>query len=64
MMMYGEEEIQLSLMLLLLYPWGKSPWYPLGRRLVGPQSWCGHGGEEKKPPAPAGNRTPVIHSTA
>jgi hypothetical protein len=31
----------------LLYPQGKSPWYPLGRRLGGPQSRSGHGGEEK-----------------
>jgi hypothetical protein len=23
----------------LLYPQGKSPWYPLGRRLGGPQRW-------------------------
>jgi hypothetical protein len=30
-----------------LYPQGKSPWYPLDRRLGGPQSWSGHGGEEK-----------------
>jgi hypothetical protein len=28
-------------------PPGKSPWYPLGRRLVGPQSRSGCGGEEK-----------------
>jgi hypothetical protein len=30
-----------------LYPQGKSPWYPLGRRLGGPQSRSGGGGEEK-----------------
>jgi len=30
-----------------LYPQGKSPWYPLDRRLGGPQSHSGHGGEEK-----------------
>jgi hypothetical protein len=30
-----------------LYPQGKSPWYPLDRRLGGPQSSSGHGGEEK-----------------
>jgi hypothetical protein len=29
------------------YPQGKSPWYPLDRRLGGPQSCSGHGGEEK-----------------
>jgi len=31
----------------LLYPQGKSPWYPLDRRLDGPQSNSGSGGEEK-----------------
>jgi hypothetical protein len=31
----------------LLYPQGKSPWYPLDRRLGGPQGLSGHGGEEK-----------------
>jgi hypothetical protein len=31
----------------LLYPQGKSPWYPLDRRPGGPQSWSGCGGEEK-----------------
>jgi hypothetical protein len=30
-----------------LYPQGKSPWYPLDRRLGGPQSRSGRGGEEK-----------------
>jgi hypothetical protein len=28
-------------------PPGKSPWYPLDRRLCGPQSRSGRGGEEK-----------------
>jgi hypothetical protein len=28
-------------------PQGRSPWYPLDRRLGGPQSRSGHGGEEK-----------------
>jgi hypothetical protein len=32
---------------LPIYPQGKSPWYPLCRRLGGPQSRCGLGGEEK-----------------
>jgi hypothetical protein len=27
-----------------LYPWGKDPWYPLDRRLDGPQSWYGRRG--------------------
>jgi hypothetical protein len=30
-----------------LYPQGKSPWYPLDRRLGGPLSHSGRGGEEK-----------------
>jgi len=30
-----------------LYPKGKNHWYPLDRRLCGPQNWSGHGGEEK-----------------
>jgi hypothetical protein len=30
-----------------LYPQGNSPWYPLDRRLGGPQSRSGRGGEEK-----------------
>jgi hypothetical protein len=44
-----------------LYPQGKSPRYPLDRRLGGPQSRSGHGGEEEKSQrAPVGNWTPVI----
>jgi len=30
-------------------PQGKSPQYPLNRRVGGSQSWSGHGGEEKNP---------------
>jgi hypothetical protein len=38
---------------LLLYLQGKSPWYALDRRLGGPQSRSGRGGEEKNSqPAP------------
>jgi len=37
-----------------LYPQGKSPWYPLDRRLGGPQSCSGHGGEEKNSQPPPG----------
>jgi hypothetical protein len=37
-----------------LYPQEKSPWYPLDRRLNGPQSISGHGGEERNSqPLPA-----------
>jgi predicted DCC family thiol-disulfide oxidoreductase YuxK len=38
-----------------LYLWGKTPWYPLNRRLGVPQSWRGCFGEEEKAPSPAGN---------
>jgi len=34
-------------MLLPLYTQGKSPWYPLERRLGGPQSWYGCSGVQK-----------------
>jgi hypothetical protein len=37
-----------------LYPQGKSPWYPLYRRLDGPQIRSGHGGEEKNSQPPPG----------
>jgi hypothetical protein len=35
-----------------LYPQGKSPWYPLDRRLGGPQSRSGRDGEEKNSQPP------------
>jgi hypothetical protein len=52
-----------SFTLRLLYPQGKSPWYPLDRRLGGPQSRSGRGGEEKIPsPRQESNpRTPIVH---
>jgi hypothetical protein len=37
-----------------LYPQGKSPWYPLVRRLGGPQNRFGHGGGEKNSHPPPG----------
>jgi len=37
-----------SFMPWLLYPWGKSPQYPLDRRLGGPQGQSGCGGKENK----------------
>jgi len=40
-------EVSGQLHALPLYPQGKSPWYPLDRRLGGPQSCSGQGGEEK-----------------
>jgi len=55
-----------SFMPQLLYPWGKSPQYPLVRRLGGSQRQYGHSGEDKKFLAPARNKTlevqPVILS--
>jgi len=35
-----------------LYPQRKSTWYPLDRRLSGPQSSSGRGGEERNPQLP------------
>jgi hypothetical protein len=35
-------------------PQGKSPWYPLDKRLGGPQSRSGRGGEEKNSQPPPG----------
>jgi hypothetical protein len=43
-----------------LYPHGKSRWYPLDRRLGGPQSRSGRGGEEKNS-QPAPGLEPPIH---
>jgi hypothetical protein len=34
------------------FPQGKTPWYPLDRRLGGPQSYSGHNGEEKNSQPP------------
>jgi len=34
-----------------LYPYGKSPHYPLDRRLGGHQGWSGCSSEEKKIPS-------------
>jgi len=50
-------------------PWpldfqGMSPQYPLDRRLGGPWSKSGSGGEEKKFPTPAWIETPVIQPIA
>jgi hypothetical protein len=39
---------------------GKSPWYPLGKRLGEPQNQPGCCGEEKKVTALARNQTPVL----
>jgi len=43
-----------------LYPQGKSPWYPLDRRMGGPQSRFGGDGEEKNSQSLPGLETPVI----
>jgi hypothetical protein len=48
-------------------PLGKNPWYPLDRRLDGPQSRSGRGGEEKKIPSPRWElnpRTPIVQPIA
>jgi len=43
-------EVVVSFMSQPLYPWGKSHWYPLDRRMAGPQSWSEHSGEERNIP--------------
>jgi hypothetical protein len=49
-----------------LYPRGKSPWYPLDRRLGGPQSRSGRGGEEKNSHSrrESNPRTPIVQPVA
>jgi hypothetical protein len=48
----------------LLYPQGKRPWYPLYRRLGGPQSRSGRGGEEKNSYLLPGFKSPIIQPIA
>jgi hypothetical protein len=45
---------------------GKSPWYPLDRRLGGPQSLSRRGGEEKnsQPRRESNPRTPIVQIVA
>jgi len=45
---------------------GKSPWYPLDRRLGGSHSRSGHGGEEKNssPCRESNPRTPIVQPVA
>jgi hypothetical protein len=43
---------------------GKSPWYKLDRRLGGPQSQCGHCGEEKNTQPLPGFEPPIIQTVA
>jgi hypothetical protein len=47
-----------------LYPQGKSPWYPLDRRLGGTQSRSGRGGEEKNSQPLPGLEPPIIQPVA
>jgi hypothetical protein len=47
----------------LLYPQGKNPWNPLERRLRGPQSRSGRGGEKNSQSLP-GLKPPIIQSVA
>jgi hypothetical protein len=48
----------------VLYPQGKSPWYPLDRRLGGPQSQPGHSGEETNSLPLLGFKLVIILPTA
>jgi hypothetical protein len=47
-------EVSGQLHVLAAYPQGKSPLYPLDRRLGGPQSRSGRSGEEKNSQPPPG----------
>jgi hypothetical protein len=47
-----------------LYLQGKNPWYPLDRRLGGPQSWSERGGEEKNSLPLLGLEPPIIQLVA
>jgi hypothetical protein len=46
------------------YPQGNSPWYPLDRRLGGPQSRSGRGGEEKNSKLLPELEPPIIQPVA
>jgi hypothetical protein len=48
----------------LPYPQEKSPWYPLDKRLGGPQSRSGRGGEEKNSHLLPGIEPPIIQPLA
>jgi hypothetical protein len=48
-------EVRVRLHAPAALPQGKSPWYPLDRRLGGPHSRYGRGGEEKNFRPPPGN---------
>jgi hypothetical protein len=43
-----------------LYSQGRSPWYPLDKKLSGPQSRSGCGGEEKNSQPLPGLETPIM----
>jgi hypothetical protein len=47
-----------------LHPQGKSPWYPLDRRLGGVQSRYGHGGENKNSQPLLGLEIPITQPIA
>jgi hypothetical protein len=49
-----------------LYRQGKSPWYPLDKRMGGPQSRSGRGSEKKNSQLPPGMepRTPIVQPIA
>jgi hypothetical protein len=47
-----------------LYPQGKCPWYPLDRRLCGPQNRTGRGGEDKNSQSLPELEPPIIKPVA
>jgi hypothetical protein len=48
----------------LLYPQGRRPWYPLDRRLDGPQGQSGCSGEEKNSQPLLELQPPIIQPVA
>jgi hypothetical protein len=57
-------EVSGQLHALAFLPQGKSPWYPLDRRLDGPQSQSGCGGEEKNSQPLSGLKPLIIQLIA
>jgi hypothetical protein len=56
----GGEWLSSQLHASLALPQGKSPWYPLDRRLDGTQGRSGHRGEEKNSQFLPGFEPPII----
>jgi hypothetical protein len=57
-------EVSCQLHAPAIFPRGKSPWYPLNRRLGGLQSWSGRVGEEKNSQPLPRLEPPIIQPVA